>query len=196
MKLYNITFNLDDTRTTLIPTIPVSAGTGEDTNIKRICLSDSIAHCMQALACNHRDVRKESRFIVREFDIDPNDCNLIYPEELFFGNYVPDALENNEYWYLRDLSANVYTCEITSFKHDYCLAYTCIKPKDCLRILRRYDNLFNALPNESSEHMHKRFEEQAATLNYWDMIDEVFEDLRMLPWAAKTEIYDLCYKRI
>ena len=42
MKLYNVTFNLMNDSNLLMPCVPFTAGPGEDREIKRICLADSI----------------------------------------------------------------------------------------------------------------------------------------------------------
>ena len=98
MKLYNVTFDLNNTNNVLTPAIPESAGNGENKEIKRVCLTDSVEHCFQAIASCNREIRKGAKFIIKEVDVEKDEL-LITPDFLFNEGYVPDALENNEYWY-------------------------------------------------------------------------------------------------
>lgn len=50
MHFYNITFDIEDDNKMLYPYIPGTAGDNEDKTTPRVCLCDSVAHCMQAIA--------------------------------------------------------------------------------------------------------------------------------------------------
>lgn len=193
MRLYNVTFDLSNTNNILTPTVPESAGDGENKEIKRICLTDSIEHCFQAIASCNREVRKGAKFVIKEVDVEEND-RLITPDFLFNEDYVPDALENNEYWYLDTLKANVLIGEIEFFEYDFVLAYSCIPKEKCLEIISKYTSIEDLKDCRDSKEIHEKFNHWANTQKEYDMMDNVFEDLAMLPWAQKTKIYNLKYK--
>lgn len=193
MKLYNVTFDLTNTNDILTPTIPESAGNGENKDIKRVCLTDSIEHCMQAIASCNREVKKGAKFIVKEVDVEESEL-LIAPDFLFNEKYVPDALENNEYWYLDNLKAKVYTCEIEFFEYDFVLAYSCIPREKCLEAISNYISTEEYEKYKTSKEMHEAFVHWADSNKKYDLVDEIFEDLAMMPWAQKTKIYNLKYK--
>lgn len=193
MKLYNVTFDLTNTNNILTPTIPESAGNGENKEIKRICLTDSAEHCMQAIASCNREVKKGGKFILKEVEIEESEL-LITPDFLYKESYVPDALENNEYWYLDNLVANVSVCEIEFFEYDFVLAYSYIPKEKCLEIISKYTSIEDLKDCKDSKEVHEKFIDWADKRKEYDMMDNVFEDLAMLPWAQKTKIYNLKYK--
>lgn len=195
MKLYNVTFDLNNTNNILNPSIPESAGTGENKEIKRICLTDSVEHCFQAIASCNREVRKGAKFILKEVDVKEDDL-LITPDFLYKENYVPDALENNEHWYLNTLYSDVFICEIEFFEYDFVLAYSCIPKEKCLEIISKYTSIEDLKDCKDSKEIHEKFNHWANSQKEYDMMDAVFEDLAMLPWAQKTKIYNLKYKTI
>lgn len=196
MKLYNVTFYLEDKRSVLEPTIPETAGDTENKTIERICLTDSIVYCIQALAHCNRNVRRGERFLVREVEIDRNDKYLITPEELKQKGYVPDALENNEYWYTKPLEFDLYLCEVGTFDYEYELAWTCIDRAQCVDILSKYapTELFNQC--ESSEEVYQIFSRWCNERDMWNQNDEAWEELSMLPWAQKTKLYNFQYSTL
>lgn len=139
MTLYNVTFNIKDKRNILEPSIPDSAGDGENKTIKRVCLTDSIAHCMQAIAVGNRDIRVGATLIIREVNLkNLNKKLLISPRELKERGLVPDALENNEFWYLGKVKFKCITCKIVDFDAEIDLAWTCIPIQSCREIIKKY----------------------------------------------------------
>lgn len=193
MKLYNVTFDLKNTNNILTPAIPESAGNGENKEIKRVCLTDSIEHCFQAIASCNREVRKGAKFIIKEVDVEEDEL-LITPDFLFKEGYVPDALENNEYWYLDTLKANVSIAEIEFFEYEFTLAFSCIPKEKCLETISRYTSIENFKNYKTSKEMYESFVSWADSEKKYNLSDEIFEDLAMIPWAQKTKIYNLKYK--
>ena len=125
MKLYRIEWDFDDyygsfeeaindyKNYSTAPTIPHRLMKNENAVIPRICLSDSILGCINAIGPGvflntiELDVVVVKIYylaiLVHEFDVDINDKNLLTPSELVQKKLVPDALQNNEYWYLDNL---------------------------------------------------------------------------------------------
>ena len=195
MKFYNVTFNLADNRDILTPCIPDSAGTDEDKTIPRVCLTDSIEHCIQAIATGNREVYKGAQFIVREADI-KSDEKLVHPRFLKELNYVPDALENNEYWYLNPIKVKRYICKIESFDYEFELAWSCISRKQCLDAIGKYMSIKRFVKYKTSKGIYNAFCRYCTEHKKWDWEDSIWEDLAMLPWAQTTKIYNLKYKVI
>lgn len=192
MKFYNVTFNLKDTRNVLIPSIPESAGTGENKTIKRVCLADTIEHCMQAVG--RRDIRDGARFIVREVDIPLNKKTLLHPRYLKEHGYVPDALENNEYWSLEPIKCKLYICEIIKFDFDMTIAWSCITRNQVLSIIGKYTKTKSFERYKTSQGVYNAFCKWINKREYWDIEDSVWDELVELPWAYKTELKSVQYK--
>lgn len=195
MKLYNVTFDLNNTNNVLTPAIPESAGNGENKEIKRVCLTDSIEHCFQAIASCNREIRKGAKFIIKEVDVEEDEL-LITPDFLFKEGYVPDALENNEYWYLDTLKAKVSIAEIEFFEYEFALAFSCIPKEKCLEAISKYTSIEKFKNYKTSKEMYESFVGWADSEKKYNLSDEIFEDLAMIPWAQTTKIYNLKYKEI
>lgn len=129
MILYHATYDVESAcRKLFVPRVPASAADIEDKNIPRICLADSIEHCVQAI----QSLPANGDIIqVYKFNIDENDENLIKPQELYDKGLVYDALENNEYWYLKSIEADSKLYEVRGGQMEFAFAWTVIK-KDCV----------------------------------------------------------------
>lgn len=195
MIFYNVTFNLNDTRDVLHPCIPESAAKDENKTIPRVCMTDSVEHCMQAIAVGNRDVQSGSKFILRKINIKSDD-GLINPRFLKETSYVYDAMENNEYWYLHPVKTENYLCEIISFDYEFDLAWSCISRKQCLDAVAKYMNIKRFTRYKTSKGIYKAFCNYCTEHKLWDWEDGIWDDLAMLPWAQKTRIYNLKYKVI
>lgn len=196
MKLYNITFNLNDTRSILIPSIPETAGEGENKTIKRVCFTDSVKNSIQALAHCNREVTKGVKFIVREIEVHDKESGVIGPKVLKNKGLVPDALENNEYWILKPVQCKVYKCILGKFDYDFTLAWTCISREQCLNIISKYTSIDKFRKYRKSETVYMAFCIWANKNREDDIFDAVWEDLAQLPWAQKTELTHLEYTKI
>ena len=190
MKLYNITYNLEDICTTLTPKIPYSAGDGEDKSIPRVCLADSLEHCLQALGSAHRNLTKGTHILIREVEVAENDKCLVNPLVLKQDNKVADALENNEYWYLKPIKCNVRKAEIVNAETEFTLAWTCIPISKCKEIISKYSN-FNVKGYKESYNLYEAFMDWANENKKWNEMDFVWEELLEIPWVQKTTIEKL-----
>lgn len=197
MLLYNVTFDISDLRTVLVPGIPETAAEDEDKSIARVCLTDSVEHCMQAIATGRRHIKKGAIITVRSVDSDELDKQfLLEPEVLRQRMLVPDALENNEYWYLGVVRFKHATYEIIDYTAEYDLAWTCINIEDCKRIINRYLQTFNTSVFNSSKEMYEAAMHYCDYYSLWNEQDKIWDDLAELPWAQKITINSLELKEI
>lgn len=190
MKLYNITYNLKDMTTTLIPKIPHSAGDGEDKTTPRVCLTDSLENCLQAFGSAYRDLSDGACILIREVEVDKNDVYLVNPLTLKEDNKVPDALENNEYWYLKPITCDVIKAEIIDADTEFTIAWTCIPIGKCREIVSKYSDI-NVEDYEDSYGLYETFMDWANKNKKWNEMDYVWNELVELPWSQKTEINKL-----
>lgn len=183
MKLYNINFicNADPV---LIPRVPESAGPGENDTIKRICLADSVLNCVQAIGPSSRDMFEGSVFIVKSVDTNSLDSTkLIPPRTLWLNDWVPDALENHEYWYLDTLHMEVQGAQVISYDYEYQYAWTCAEPADIRAI---GDKFGIAIPVGLSSYKSYDY-----AMNYLmqrkehDAMDKFDSMVTGLPWIQK-----------
>lgn len=193
MKLYNVTYNLEDMSTMLIPKIPHSAGDGEDKIIRRVCLSDSLEHCLQAFGSAYRDLANGVCILIREVEVDEDDMYLINPSTLKEYGKVPDALENNEYWYLKPIICNVKMAEIIDADTEFTIAWTCVPIEKCKEIVSMYSNI-DGSKYKDSEELYNVFMDWANENKKWNEMDEVYEKLLEIPWTQKTAIENLKVK--
>lgn len=200
MFLYNVSFWLDNTDKVLVPRVPDSVSDKEDKTTKRVCLSTTVAGCMQAIAVGNRNISVGEKFILREFSIPENDKLLISSEYLYKTGRVPDALENNEYWYLGELSCEPWICQIISMENEFELAWTCISPKDCLGVIEKYiPNIQEevvGIQNLSSKEMYNKFSEYVTKTKLYDAFDNVWDDLAEIEYAQAVKLTSLGFERI
>lgn len=111
MKLYHLSFDIEQPLTrTFIPRVPAITLDNEDASIPRICCSESVLGCINALPnfddnlCKTwDDYECSSKAVLFSFDTD----NLVSPEnslltsqDLYSLGLVDDALINQECWIL------------------------------------------------------------------------------------------------
>lgn len=88
--------------TRFYPRIPGNRAPGEDSKIKRICCSDSIKNCINAMPggastidCLFRISAKPVIFVYK-MEVPDHEEYMLDPKQVF--PYVPDAISNSEYW--------------------------------------------------------------------------------------------------
>lgn len=200
MKLYNVTFKLDDLRRVLMPCIPETAGSNENKTIPRVCLSDKVHKCMQAISVDRRDIQVGTRFILREVEVDNiggiGRTKILDPVTLYYSGYVPDALENSEYWSLKPLECKLSLCKIVGFDYEFELAWTCIKLDVCKKIIAMYVKVPWISLCKSSKTAYECFARYATRLYLWDVLDSVWNELAMLDNAQTVKLSNFRYKVI
>lgn len=100
--LYHVSYNKIDRFT---PRIPQNRCPGENDSIPRICLSDSIEGCINALPCSAEPIRRamnaDASIGLFVYTFYPEDEETILcPEQI--SHMVPDALDNHEYWLMAE----------------------------------------------------------------------------------------------
>lgn len=190
MKLYNVTYNLEDISNILIPNVPISAGDGEDNYIPRVCLADSLEHCLQAFGSTYRNLGDGVCILIREVEVDEDDVYLVKPSTLKKYEKVPDALENNEYWYLKPIACNVRKAEIIDVDTEFTIAWTCVSIEKCREIVSMYSNI-DVDKYKDSEELYNVFMDWANKNKKWKEMDAVWDSIVELPWSQKTAIENL-----
>lgn len=189
MILYNITFREDDT-TTLVPMIPYTAAEYEDKSTKRVCFADTVTHCIEAVAPDSRDLHIGSIFRIRSVNTDHLDKDsILTPEELFKTSKVPDALQNQEYWYLKEVNITLHKVRVVDFSYWHAMAWKCIKYSDVEEIIRTlkipYQKHADAesLYNYANHYLNEKME--------FDKMDELWESIAELPFAQRIALTKL-----
>jgi hypothetical protein len=196
MKLYNVTFDSKDRRKIIAPSIPNATCDGENKTIKRVCLADSIEHCMQAVS-NTRNMRNGAIVFVREVDTkDLDSKKLIKPKVLRERGLVPDALVNNEYWYLDKVEFRCAECEIIKFDVEAAFAWSCIDIKDLQEIVKKVLPKFPAGRYTIAEHLFEAALHYADSLKLYDTEDYIYDNLADLPLAQCLKINSVKLKKI
>lgn len=106
--------------TCFYPRIPGNRASGEDSKIKRICCSNSIKNCINAMPggastidCLFRISAKPVIFVYK-MEVPDHAEYMLDPKQVF--PYVPDAISNSEYWLTQapdDIRELVYhVCEL------------------------------------------------------------------------------------
>lgn len=108
MVLYHVSKITDKKIEKFVPRIPKERLPKENSTIKRICMSSSLEGCLSAVpwgqdAVDAIDEYGTMLYRVHLFKIDKNDKNLITPQQLKENKYVPDAMTNQEYWYMQEI---------------------------------------------------------------------------------------------
>ena len=193
--LYNITFKTYDQSTRLIPHVPYTAAPDEDRIMKRVCFADSIEHCISAIGPSNRDLYTGCYIVVRSVDescLKPS--KLIVPEELFHTGKVPDALENQEYWYLDEIDVKRELYKVNDFMAERALAFSCIKKDDLGDLMEKY-----SVPMKQNETVEQAYDRtinilyKACSYNEADAFEE---DVAALPWAQTLKVTGLVMKKI
>lgn len=197
ITLYHVSFDLYNKSCMFHPRVPESAGDGEDKVTERICLSTSVEGCMKAIGPCDRNLGVGSKFILRTVQMEYPNPNLVCPGTLYESGRVPDALETNEYWCLYPLIfGNVMECEITRIDVYHDMNWTCIKIDDCREIINKHCEDFNPYGYTNSRELYSAFVKwgENADPPKWDEIDDVWDDLLMLPYGQGLTINELGYK--
>lgn len=193
MILYHVSFDTENTDCYFYPRVPFAISVQEDQITPRICLSDSIEHCLQAVAEEYRrDLTPGCRLAVYSIDSDDIDPSfLIFPEELFEKRLVPDAMENQEYWALEGLYMQRELVRVKDFSYEYTLAFSCMKSADVRTIIMGILPELTLPDTDSAEWLYQAATDYMREYGMYHEWDEIWDALAELPFAQKTEIYDL-----
>ena len=113
-KFYHISYETNNTIECFVPRIPNDKMLGENDTIKRVCVSDDLQKCFNAISWQD-DLENEEIEIVRvyEFNLD-NDADILDNEYLYKNGLVDDSMITNEYWILKEIKpSKVYDIKIS-----------------------------------------------------------------------------------
>lgn len=193
IKLYHVSFDLSSTDNSFVPRVPVSAADDEDKVTPRICLSDTVEGCMAAIGPGDRYIAKGEKFILRTAYIPLDHPALLYPNDIV--ERVPDALENNEYWFLEPIVFDqVSICEIESFGYEHSINWTCIKIEDVRKIVSKYIPDMDVNAYDNARNLYSVCAGYLNSKCMYNELDELDEEVVMLPWAQGLTLRNLKYK--
>lgn len=159
---------------------------GEDSITPRICFAPSIALCLQAIL----GVPEYGTLItVYKFCIEDTDPSLVPPMELFITNKVPDALENQEYWYLKPVTLEASYDVIIERVREFDIAWTTIPQQTMLNIAHssiernHLDIDESTFKDMTSKEIYSKVATYLNTMKLWDEEDVLYDSVAELPWA-------------
>lgn len=193
--LYNITFKRYDESEHLVPYIPYTAASDEDRTTKRICFADSVEHCMTVIGPCERDLYTGCHVIVRSVDeTNLDQSKLVTPQKLFESGRVPDALENQEYWYLDELDVTREIFKVEDFVYEHQIAFSCIKRDDLKDVMEKHSVIMRR--NETVEQAYNRTLDLLYKTGSYEEADIFEEEVNSLSWAQGLKVSNLIMERI
>lgn len=100
--------------TSFAPRIPQNPIPGEDKTTPRVCLCDSIEHCLDAVAeSDRKKILLDGQLVAYPFRVDTDDVNLLCTDDIV--EKVPDAHWTKEYWYLAPVTLTGVIMQITAY---------------------------------------------------------------------------------
>lgn len=193
MTLYHVSMDTADTDTVFFPRVPGSASEQEDKGIPRVCLSDSIEHCLQAMPFDSRiKLAKGTRIAV--YTVDSEDIaagRLVTPEELWSRHLVPDAPATREYWSLDPVRFTRKVLCVEDFSFEHALMPCCIDPEDVRAVV---SSIFPELDTgglKTPDDIYGLAMAYAADSGQYDKGDDIWDALAEFPPAQQTVIYGL-----
>lgn len=200
MILYHVT---NDTQLPdvcmFMPRVPESAAFDENKNIPRICMCPSIELCLQAMPCDSRCdcLSHDGRIKVYSGEFEKE--KLIGPQELYDRNYVPDALENREYWVTQPVRLASRTYIVKNFQHEHAVAWTCVDKDTVEQIIlsmcrsKEETMVMKTFIHEtdSSVELYKKAAGYYDRHGMWEQMDDLWEKITEDPKSQKTVITGL-----
>ena len=127
---------------------------------------------------------------VYKLEVEPNDSSLISPKVLYHSGKVPDALENQEYWYLKEVSLIGEHRIITHQDYELSLAWSVIKMQDVIKIVQSIidanflDVDLNVFVSEKDANaIYRTFCQWLDRNGFYSLEDELYDMVSELPWA-------------
>lgn len=190
MKLFHVSLDVDgSSKRVFTPRVPDSAGKTEDKQTPRVCFSPTIRECLQAINATSQGLEVDTKFRVFEADLDYKE--LVKPEELVKRGLVPDALENREYWYLKEIELDSTIWEVKDVDRSFELAWSCIQIEDVVKLVREYG--CNSIGTTAEEIYYNAIRELDERQD-WDNSDNLFYDVAELPNADITIIHSCTFR--
>ena len=198
MKLYHLSVFLQGKKVLFTPRVPKSAAEGENATIERICFSTSIENCIKAIGPSK--FKSGTKFMVFEADIDANSESLIPPQVLFDRNYVKDALENEEYWYMDSIELNGKYYIIENIDYEPKLSLKCVTIDEIKSILLQVSSGFKLITDLNLESAEAYYD---YAINYcncnclYGFIDDIYDTIAaQIKYTQSYKINKLKIKEI
>lgn len=196
MKLYHVSVFLQGKKVLFKPRVPKSAAEGENATIERICFSTSIENCIKAIGPSK--FKSGTKFMVFETDIDQE--SLISPQVLFDRNYVKDALENEEYWYMDSIELNGKYYIIENIDYEPKLSLKCVTIDEIKSILLQVSSKFKLITDLNLESAEAYYD---CAINYcncnclYGFIDDIYDTItEQIKYSQSYKINKLKIKEI
>ena len=198
MKLYHLSVFLQGKKVLFTPRVPKSAAEGENATIERICFSTSIENCIKAIGPSK--FKSGTKFMVFEADIDANSESLISPQVLFDRNYVKDALENEEYWYMDSIELSGKYYIIQNIDYEPKLSLKCVNIDEIKSILLQVSSKFKLITDLNLESAEAYYD---CAINYcncnclYGFIDDIYDTIvAQIKYTQSYKINKLKIKEI
>lgn len=173
IRLYHISFEDLGKYCRFKPRIPRNTAGAEDKKTSRLCLSDSIENCINAIP-DGPDMIGNEPIYVYYFDLWLKDPYLITWKTLYNSGLVPDAGITHEYWYKSDIVMPRRKIVINSFDDKYTYV---VNESD-------KDRLFRIILRESK--LPEQYIEKYSKESMVDIANQLLQkDRRIKPYLSK-----------
>lgn len=162
MQLFHVSLSLEPKDKKLFtPRVPESTAFSEDQETPRICLADSIIHCIEAILPKGISIHSGMLLQVYTVNISEDDTYLLSPKEVH--RHVADALFTQEYWYLQPISMESHVYRIEDITILNCINVSALSLEEyknltgtVLNNVLDLDKLYLNSPDHSVEELNKR----------------------------------------
>lgn len=159
-KFYHVSYGHNELIKKFVPRIPDVYSDKESTTIPRICLADTIDHCLSAMSDKPYTTYDNKPITI--YSIDLEERELVHPDYLYSHDWVRDALYTREHWLLKPATLLGYHAYLRSFnsgtyfipdesKHDEMVNLIMAKYAEAdlkkLKLSVMHDVLTNLLPD-------------------------------------------------
>lgn len=197
MYLYHISYCKDELNKVFVPRVPdIDPRCGENLTIPRICLANSVAHCIQAI-----QFTPINDSIITLYKVDTKYLDkryLVTPEQLTSKCLVIDALENREYWYTKPLKLTGKYFQVKGMNLEFELAWKTIKREDIIPLVKKHlikntlhldqQEIKKILSHKTSYGVYQSFMRELNKRQLWDQEDEFYDSVAELQWAQIKKI--------
>ena len=204
MKLYHVSYGKSKNKAKLyFPKVPETMAPGENNTIPRICLADSIEHCIQA---DQGPIRRGQYFTIYHIEIEETDPNLIWPHTLREKEWVMDAVENHEYWYTKAIEMPGEVYRLKSYQKEKDVAWTALTlgevQKEVKKCIEKYEltisesELNEILAVETTNVVYEKFMEWLKENKLMKAARDFKHEINILPWADITKIKNVEMEKV
>ena len=202
MKLYHISLygEEDSLIKKFNPRIPDCACASENKTIPRVCFSETVGGCFDAVPITTRNELNAAgeKFVLYELETsDYPDDFFILNKEIVSRKLVPDANTTKECWLIKPISLKGTVCEITNIERDLIFDFSSVEASDVVltaeQINKKLYDLFepfeiDQLKTLNPEDAYNEIIDRADANKVWDIVDDLFYFLGSeFPEAARVK---------